>query len=405
MTSRKRGPNSLSAVGRRPQTKSAPMARLASLSGLGVPSALMRLLALTLAPSLIFLHACSDDGGGSHSGTASATMGSVGNLTLSTQTGAASEATGAPTEGTGTVDTDAVTSEPVTSGDTAPKFDLMQIPDVGLPEPDQGCQKVDLLFVIDNSGSMADEQITLVNSFPDFVSEMQTQLVNTDSYHVGVIASDNNPYNGAGCNIYGGLVNRTGGASSSNATCTPYAGGKNWMSEADDLQSRFACAGQVGVGGSGNEQPMYAMLQAVQKQNNDPGACNDGFIRDDALLIVIIITDEEDDHEVDGCNQLPQSGSPGEPDNWYTGLVAAKGDIESNIVVLSLVGPVNPQCPALDKCSGGITGAEVAPRVVQFTEMFTNGSVGQICAPSYKQFFSDAISLIDQACDNFIPPG
>ena len=31
---------------------------------------------------------------------------------------------------------------------------------------DAGCKKVDLLFVIDNSGSMADEQINLVSSFP-----------------------------------------------------------------------------------------------------------------------------------------------------------------------------------------------------------------------------------------------
>ena len=371
----------------------------------------MRPLVRTLATPLLFLLACGDDGGGgSGSGMGSASIASLGGLTLSgggSESGSSGEATGAATGGS---DTDAVTSapatsEPATSGGTAPKFDLDPIPDATPQDGDEGCQKVDLLFVIDNSGSMADEQITLVNSFPDFVSEMQTQLMNTDSYHVGVITSDTNPYNGDGCNIFGGLVTRTGGASSSKATCTPYVSGKSWMSEGDDLQTKFACAGQVGVGGSGNEQPMYSMLQAVQKQNNAPGACNDGFIRDDALLIVIIITDEEDDHEIDGCNQLPQPGSPGEPANWYTGLVAAKGDIETNIVVLSLVGPVHPTCPMLDKCQGGITGAEVATRIVQFTEMFTNGSVGQICAPSYKEFFSSAISLISDACDNFIPPG
>lgn len=364
---------------------------------------------LALFPSLFVLlsPACSDDGrGGSGTAGATITQGSITNLTLPTSggSGSGSDATGDPTTGT----TGANTSEPVTSGANSgpgPKFDLAQVPDATPPDPDKGCKKVDLLFVIDNSGSMADEQINLVNSFPDFVSEMQTKLVNTESYHVGVITSDSNAYNGGGCQTYGALVTRTGGVDSSNATCTPYAGGKNWMSEADDLATKFACAGQVGTGGDGNEQPMYTMLQAVQPQMNAPGACNDGFIREDALLIVIVITDEEDDHEQQACLQLPQSGSPAEPGDWYGGLVAAKGGIETNIVVLSLVGPVNPPCPALDKCNGGIDGAEVATRIVQFTEMFTNGSIGQICAPSYKQFFSDAISLIDEACENFIPPG
>lgn len=366
----------------------------------------MRTLPLVPALLSLFLPACSDDGGGSSGSAATLTAGSITNLTLPTGDGPGTDTSGGPTTGGGTDNT----SEPVTgsasiTAGSGPKFDLMQVPDSTPPDPDTGCKKVDLLFVIDNSGSMADEQINLVNSFPDFVSEMQAKLGNTESYHVGVVTSDNNPFNGAGCNIYGGLVNRTGGVNSSNQVCGPYAGGKNWMSEADDLATKFACAGQVGTGGSGNEQPMYAMLQAVQPQNQAPGACNDGFIRPDALLVVVIIADEEDDHEVDGCQQLPQSGSPGDPATWYTGLTVAKNSVESNIVVLSLVGPIAQPCPALDKCQGGIDGAEVATRIVQFTEMFTNGSVGQICAPSYKQFFSDAISLIDEACENFIPPG
>lgn len=356
--------------------------------------------------SLLFLPACSDDGGSGGSGSAATlTLGSISNLTLPTGDGPGTDSSGGPTTGGGSDNT----SEPVTSSasitaGTGPKFDLMQVPDSTPPNPDTGCKKVDLLFVIDNSGSMADEQINLVNSFPDFVSAMQTQLVNTESYHVGVVTSDTNSANAGDCKTYGALVTRTGGAGSSNATCTPYAGGLSWMSEADDLGAKFACAGQVGIGGSGNEQPMRTMLAAVSPDMNAPGACNEGFIRDDALLIVVLITDEEDDHETQACQQSPQSGSPGEPGDWYSGLVAAKG-LESNIVVLSLIGPVNPQCPELDKCVGGIIGAEVSPRIVQFTEMFTNGRIGQVCAPSYKEFFSEAISLIDSACDNFIPPG
>jgi hypothetical protein len=368
----------------------------------------MRPLVLPLV--LSFLFACSDDGGRGSDSASAATYGSISNLTLPPTGGSSggdAGSGGATTDGPGgtTGGLTGASTSAATTDDGGPKFDLPQTPDGGLPEPQTGCTKVDLLFVIDNSGSMEDEQINLVNSFPEFVAEMQAKLVDTESYHVGVITSDSNQYNGGGCQTHGALVTRTGGVNSSNQVCAPYASGKNYMNEADDLGARFACAGQVGTGGDGNEQPMYTMLQAVAPGINGPGGCNDGFIRPDALLVVVVITDEEDDHEVDGCLQQPQSGSPGEPAQWYDGLVAAKGGVETNVVVLALTGPVNPACPPLDKCSGGIVGAEVAARVVQFAEMFTYGSVGQICAPSYKQFFSAAISVIDSACENFKPPG
>jgi hypothetical protein len=75
---------------------------------------------------------------------------------------------------------------------------------------------------------------------------------------------------------------------------------------------------------------------------------------------------------------------------------------------LSLVGPPGPDpaaCPALDKCAGGIVGAEVATRIVQFTGMFTNGFVGRVCEPSYAGFFQEAVSVIKTACDAFEPIG
>ncbi len=272
-----------------------------------------------------------------------------------------------------------------------------------------GCKKVDLLFVIDNSGSMADEQANLIASFPGFIDAMRDQLDDTEGYNVGVTTSD--LYLGSlDCLQEGALVTSTLGVGSSNRTCSPYVSGKSFMTEEDDLASTFACAAQVGTEGDGNERPMQTLLAAVSPALNAPGACNDGFVRDDALLVIVIITDEEDDHEAMGCmngmvNTDPQSGSMGEPDQWYDAVVQAKGGDERSVVVLSLVGPAEGEvCPELQKCDGGIDGAEVTHRIIDFTERFTYGFVGPVCQP-YGPFFSEAISSIKSACDDFVPQG
>jgi hypothetical protein len=126
-------------------------------------------------------------------------------------------------------------------------------------------------------------------------------------------------------------------------------------------------------------------------------------LRQDALLVVVIITDEEDDHElqVPGCIQQPTYGSQGEPSDWFNAFADIKRD-ESEVVVLSLVGPSDPAetCPVLDKCSNGIDGAEVAPRIIDFTERFTYGFVGSVCRP-YGPQFAEALDVIVSACDTF----
>lgn len=272
-----------------------------------------------------------------------------------------------------------------------------------------GCDKVDLLFVIDNSGSMADEQTNLVQSFPGFIDSITSQLAGADSYHVGVVTTDVYTYD-LTClpQASGNLVQRTGGPNSSSGQCGPYEAGGAYMTELDDLPTAFSCAAAVGVGGDGNERPMDAMLTALSDQQRQPGACNEGFLRDDALLVVVVITDEEDDDETAerACAQLPQSGSQGGPTTWFSDLVAVK-DREESIVVLSLVGPdaeFGELCAPLDKCNGGIAGAEQADRILAFTRMFTFGFIGRVC-DDYGPAFDESIAVIKDACDTFIPVG
>jgi hypothetical protein len=346
-----------------------------------------RALTLALAASLS-LAACSDDGGGRDSASAG-----ISGIVPPPASDSAASSTGEPPPTSG--DDSSGTSAPTGPGESgeassgggewAPKFDIGDAPDGGPPPEPKACLKVDLLFVVDNSGSMKNEQENLVASFPGFVHEIQQQLEDAESLHIGVVSTDAYAYNESPCNsVLGGLVTKTGGSNSSNAVCGPYVSGMRYMTEDDDLATRFACAAQVGTSGASNEKPLEAALRAVGPELNAPGACNDGFIREDALLVLVVITDEE------------EKGSSGGPQQWFDSLVALKGGIESNIVTLALIGPDDPKCDS---------AAQIAYKIIEFTKMFTYGSVGQICADSFQPFFHDAISVIDQACENFVPPG
>ena len=319
-----------------------------------------------------------------------ATAGTAG-ATTGGQTTTASSATSSTSTTTGGV-TSSGDSTPLTTG---PKFD-QAVPDGAAPI-DEGCSKVDFLFVVDASGSMGDEQVALNNSFPGFIDAIQATLEEVDSYHVGVVTSDAYLENEPGCQEIGALVTQT-----HNGQCGPFAEGNRFMTEADDLSSTFSCAGQPGTGGSGDNTSMQAMYTAVGPDFNAVGACNEGFIRDDALLVIVVITDEEDDY--DNPPGFDYYGSDGDPADWYDAVVAAKGGVEENVAVLSLVQHEEPNaCPAQNNMDPLLTWF-LAVRIMEFTQMFTHGTIGDICVDYYAPFFADAVSIVGEACENFTPP-
>jgi hypothetical protein len=287
-----------------------------------------------------------------------------------------------------------------------------------------GCDKVDFLFVVDNSGSMVDEQQNLINSFPGFISEIQQTLMAQD-YQILVADTDAGGGGGclqsvccnvncnqwcASCQAQGCTCQCNGQAcpavpneecdetlgagkteSSAGADCGIEGGSRYMVDGQPDLADTFACVAVVGTGGDGNERPMEASIEAVTSLIPQ-GKCNEGFLRDDAILVVTVITDEEDLQK-----------SMGDPASWKQALVAAKNGNEKAVVPLALVGDSDMQqavCPPYDQ-----DGAEGAPRLRQWAESFPYGSWGSVCTPDYTDFFHDAVSVIDTACDDFIPEG
>ena len=308
------------------------------------------------------------------------------------------------------------------------------------PDGGPGCKKVDFLFVIDNSGSMGDEQDNLISSFPGFIETIQTTLDEAQDYHIMVIDSDPWVFDGcqdacdSGClpdgcglppafecilpcalsltcigqhtcgvtqpfeceDVLGAGVTYPRGTQASNQDCNFSTGARYMDSSEPDLSSTFACAADVGTGSTTNtEKPMEAMVQAVTP-STPAFACNEGFIRDDAILVVTFITDEDDG----------SGDSQGNVNGWRQALISAKGGDETAVVVLGLFGD-NDQpgaiCPPLDEDSND--GAEPSVRLREFVDSWgPRGFAGSVCAGSYNDFFQEAVGIIDNTCEDFTPP-
>jgi hypothetical protein len=263
-------------------------------------------------------------------------------------------------------------------------------------EPER-CQKVDFLYVVDNSASMTDEQVSLARSFAGFsrvvedtlgTIDSQIMVVDTDSRNVGdIINAEGSRRAAEACDGMLGAGQRMGARGES---CGVPGEGRYLRGDQRHAAEAFACLAHVGTLGDASERPIGALLAATGASAGVASDCNMGFLRGDAVLVVTLITDEED------------TVSAGDPADWKRALLDVKGGNEDAVVVLGLIGdlqvpgglPGGP-CDALD--------AAAAPRLQQFVESFELGSLGSVCASDYSEFFAQAVSAIDTACDAFDP--
>jgi hypothetical protein len=277
---------------------------------------------------------------------------------------------------------------------------------------DDGCQKIDFLFVIDDSTSMTSHQESLAASFPGFVAAIESAVPASD-WHIMVVDSDDDPVNFCedGCadggepvhhlcgdytcgdlanadacdvTIGAGVVHPLG-AMASNVECG-VPPGQRWIDASQpDLAGTFACIGRVGVSGAGDERNVTSMLEALTG-HAAPGACNDGFLRSDAILVVTLVTNADTGTAGEELNGGPTIES------WRDQLLAVKAGDPNAVVVIGFVkdDPLPP--------SGRKYG--------DFVRLFEDhGFVDDVFTDDYSALFGEAIAGIAQACEDFVPPG
>jgi hypothetical protein len=171
--------------------------------------------------------------------------------------------------------------------------------------------KLDILFMIDDSGSMKDKQDNLARNFPRFMRVLEDAVPAGGALdaHVAVVSSDLGVAAGgedATCFANGGDNGRF--QATPRGVCAgprdhfiiTNGAQKNFDGEIGDV---FSCIARLGTQGCGFEHQLGSVRRAL---GGDPAAPmppeNAGFLRPDARLGIILITDEDDCTAPDGSD-------------------------------------------------------------------------------------------------------
>jgi len=127
---------------------------------------------------------------------------------------------------------------------------------------------VDILWVIDDSGSMETNQSRVAEGFEAFAVGLESTNID---FHLGVITTDMDRENPDAGHLIGD---------------PPY------LTPEDDYLALFQERVQVGIEGSGKEKGLSAALEALTEPTIS--SYNEGFLREDAVVSVIFVSDEED---------------------------------------------------------------------------------------------------------------
>lgn len=172
----------------------------------------------------------------------------------------------------------------------------------GLEAPAIEPQKTDILFVIDNSGSMAEEQDGIAVQLPLFIDELKRGGGVAQDFNVAVMTTA--VYQNA---LIGGTINYFEyGSQSGRLQPVPvpsadggFEPGPERMLVGTDplLAEKFGRLVRQGTAGSGQETPFEALRLALAGPLSTEPVQNGGtvgFLRDGARLLIVMVTDEDD---------------------------------------------------------------------------------------------------------------
>ena len=202
--------------------------------------------------------------------------------------------------------------------------------------------QTDVLFVIDNSGSMSEHQNKVADNISSFFTYFQSLQLD---YQMGVVTAD------VDC------ANQSGRLQGSPTFITP---------STPNPQSALAQAVAVGENDCGPESGLAAMELALTEPNLS--TANAGFLRDDAFLSIVILSDEPE--------QSPYGSQ------YYIDFLAGLKANPNLVSVSTIVGDRNGGCENL--CGWFNVDADPGDKYIDVQEAYP-GVFDSICTCDFSQ--------------------
>ena len=218
---------------------------------------------------------------------------------------------------------------------------------------EQGPKKTDILFVVDNSGSMKFEQTKISDRFNKFVEKISGL-----DWHLGITTTDLTP-------------NKVW----SDGRLDSFSNGDYYLTPAlgeNRAQRLFAENVKRPESGSNTEKGIKATYRSIQRALNPSSSVDEelrDFMRQDAALAVVVISDEN------------ESGNDMEsqPDNLIELVESKLGT--SKIFQFNSIIVHTKECLEGAGASMGVAYESLSRK--------TNGVVGDICANNYSELLQD----------------
>jgi hypothetical protein len=234
--------------------------------------------------------------------------------------------------------------------------------------------QVDILWVTDNSCSMADEQAAIGAKFESFIGSIVDSNID---FHIGVITTD--------------LV----AADQAGKLQAPADEPLYLDANVPDYAGRFRERISVGTQGSDREAGIDAAFQALSQPL--VSGFNQGFRRPEATLSIIYLSDENDCTDRGGLSEFEDGKACYEHGDQLTPVKTLIDDYkdlaegEARLLVSSIVGP---------EISEGCDGAKPGPRYSAMAEAF-GGVQGNICAQDFSAIMTELGLQVSGTLTNF----
>lgn len=240
-------------------------------------------------------------------------------------------------------------------------------------------QKADILFVVDNSISMFDEQASMSSKFPLFIQNLKEI-----NWRVGIITTD---VSDATLSYSDGQLQRFDNGELFIDTKIPTL-------EAENLFSKTI---QRTESGSGYEQGIYATYRFLEREPSRPIP----FLREDSSINVVFVSDaDETPFENMGVPIVTKRNKPAELIQYLTTTWPKKKFQFHSIVVKKD-----------DSLCLGVSDNESYGITYEMLSDLTMGIKGSVCAPDYgrqltflSESIKDLIKVIQLECEPVIDP-